>query len=42
MEYILTNINEDFAKETMEERKKLWEEVKKRRNQGKYATTKYN
>ncbi|XP_065684290.1 uncharacterized protein LOC136096675 [Hydra vulgaris] len=35
-------INEDFAKETMEERKKLWEEVKNLRNQGKHATIKFN
>ncbi|XP_065645515.1 uncharacterized protein LOC136075987 [Hydra vulgaris] len=35
-------INEDFAKETMEERKKLWPEVKNLRNQGKYATIKFN
>ncbi|XP_047141104.2 uncharacterized protein MAL8P1.12 [Hydra vulgaris] len=30
-------INEDFAKETIESRKKLWEEVKRLRGEGKYA-----
>ena len=35
-------INEDFAKETVEKRKKLWEEVKKYRRDGKYAILQYD
>ncbi|XP_065681515.1 uncharacterized protein LOC136095174 [Hydra vulgaris] len=35
-------INEDFAKETIEIRKKLWEEVKRLRSEGKYAIIKYD
>ncbi|XP_065640479.1 uncharacterized protein LOC136073055 [Hydra vulgaris] len=35
-------VNEDFAKETMESRRMLWEEVKKLRLEGKYAVIKYD
>ncbi|XP_065658502.1 uncharacterized protein LOC136083018 [Hydra vulgaris] len=35
-------INEDFSNETMEIRKKLWEEVKQLRKEGKYAIIKYD
>ena len=35
-------VNEDFAKETREKRKLLWEEVKKHRIEGKYAVIKYD
>ncbi|XP_065639545.1 uncharacterized protein LOC136072299 [Hydra vulgaris] len=35
-------INEDFAQETIEHRRKLWEEVKKLRSEGKYAILKYD
>jgi DNA-directed RNA polymerase beta subunit len=35
-------INEDFAKETIESRKTLWEEVKRLRGEGKYAVIKYD
>ena len=35
-------INEDFCKETNELRKKLWEDVKKLRLDGKYAVIQYN
>ncbi|XP_065662726.1 uncharacterized protein LOC136085353 [Hydra vulgaris] len=35
-------INEDFSNETMEIRKKLWEEVKRLRKEGKYAIIKYD
>jgi DNA anti-recombination protein RmuC len=35
-------INEDYAKETMLERKKLWEEVKRLRNEGKFAIIKFD
>ena len=35
-------INEDFSKETTEIRKRLWEQVKKLRDQGKYAIIKYD
>ncbi|XP_065675883.1 uncharacterized protein LOC136092092 [Hydra vulgaris] len=34
-------INEDFAQETIYHRRKLWEEVKKLRSEGKYAILKY-
>ena len=34
--------NEDFTKETVEKRKKLWEEVKKYRLEGKYAVLQYD
>ncbi|XP_065640541.1 uncharacterized protein LOC136073104 [Hydra vulgaris] len=35
-------MNEDFAQETIEHRRKLWEEVKKLRSEGKYAILKYD
>ena len=35
-------INEDYAKETVEKRKKLWEEVKRHRREGKYAIIQYD
>ena len=35
-------INEDFSKETIEKRKKLWEDVIKLRKEGKYAILKYD
>jgi hypothetical protein len=35
-------INEDYAKETIEHRKKLWEEVKRLRKAGKYAIIKFD
>jgi hypothetical protein len=35
-------INEDFANETMEIRKKLWEDVKRFRKEGKFAIIKYD
>ncbi|XP_065684372.1 uncharacterized protein LOC136096733 [Hydra vulgaris] len=35
-------INEDFAQETIYHRRKLWEEVKKLRSEGKYAILKYD
>ena len=35
-------INEDFCKETNELRKKLWEDVKRLRQDGKYAVIQYN
>ena len=35
-------INEDFAKETLEKRKLLWEEVKRHRAEGKYAIIRYD
>ncbi|XP_065683441.1 uncharacterized protein LOC136096187 [Hydra vulgaris] len=35
-------VNEDFAPETTELRRKLWEEVKKLRSEGKYAIIKYD
>jgi hypothetical protein len=35
-------INEDFAQATIEHRRKLWEEVKKLRSEGKYAILKYD
>ncbi|XP_047137525.2 uncharacterized protein LOC124814025 [Hydra vulgaris] len=35
-------VNEDFAKETMESRRMLWEEVKKLRLEAKYAVIKYD
>ena len=35
-------INEDYAKETVEKRKQLWEEVKKLRREGKYAVLQFD
>ena len=35
-------INEDFCRETMEKRKELWKEVKRLREEGKYAVIQYN
>ena len=35
-------INEDFAKETVEKRKRLWEEVKQHRRDGRYAVLQYD
>ncbi|XP_065654505.1 uncharacterized protein LOC136081140 [Hydra vulgaris] len=35
-------VNEDFAKETIENRKKLWDQVKKLRLEGNYAVIKYD
>ncbi|XP_065642544.1 uncharacterized protein LOC136074167 [Hydra vulgaris] len=35
-------IKEDYPKETMLERKKLWEEVKRLRNEGKFAVIKFD
>ena len=35
-------VYEDFAKETVEKRKQLWEEVKKHRRAGKYAVLQYD
>ena len=35
-------INEDFAKETVEKRKQLWDEVKRLRLEGKYATLRFD
>ena len=36
------SVKEDFSKETVEIRKKLWEQVKKLRQDGKYAVIKYD
>ena len=36
------SVREDFSKETVEIRKKLWEQVKKFREDGKYAVIKYD
>ena len=35
-------INEDFSLETLELRKKLWEQVKQYRQEGKYAVLNYD
>ena len=35
-------MGEDFSKETVEIRKKLWDQVKKLREDGKYAVIKYD
>ena len=35
-------INEDYCKETTDKRKELWNEVKRLREQGKYAVIRYN
>ena len=35
-------VNEDFSKETLEKRKKLWVDVKKERANGKFATIIYD
>ena len=40
--YIYTYIYEDFSKETMAIRKSLWDEVKKLKQQGKYAVIKHD
>ena len=36
------SVREDFSKETVEIRKKLWDQVKKLREDGKYAVIKYD
>ena len=36
------SVREDFSKETVEIRKKLWDQVKKLRGDGKYAVIKYD
>ena len=36
------SLREDFSKETVEIRKKSWDQVKKLREDGKYTVTKYN
>ena len=35
-------VNEDFSKDTIEIRKKLWENVMKLRREGKYAVLRYD
>ena len=36
------SVREDFSKETVEMRKKLWDQVKKLRGDGKYTVIKYD
>ena len=36
------SVREDFSKETVEIRKKLWDQVKKFREDGKYVVIKYD
>ena len=40
--YQTCSVREDFSKEAVEIRKKLWDQVKKLREDGKYAVIKYD
>ena len=35
-------VNEDFSKETLEIRRELWKDVKRLRDEGKYAVLQYD